>query len=467
MSASDAAAIRRRHARAGGQGLSNPYLHLAGAAICWGIAAPLAVYARSDGRALTVLGLLLVQIASAAALLWVVVIARRRPRRVSHGRAALLGVILAAVCAVAAVVPAASGGAGAFAREAAAGYAVALGGLSFCGQWLRWPVGVGLAVGGAGLWLLHGAPTSVLPWTRLALMLTVAAAAGLYSVLAARLRTDPVAAAAWQALYALAAVLPAAAGQWLMRPLLGEVGPLHLAAAAVSGVVGIAVPVLLYNRSIRTVPLTEAGPILWLTPVAAAAGMLLLSHRLTAGQWLGAALVLGAVALVAGRGQRRETGLSALPESQAEDEARQWPPLPGQSRAGQVGRDLWRTPPPPAARRRPGLDLAHDPHTGDVLGQVLSLPAHPGPARPARTPAREVPGHRSREAAIADAPTVDNLTPYGHRSALPSPLPHRTATALQHLLQATQAFQSALETALDISTPPTAAAREQRERPAG
>jgi drug/metabolite transporter (DMT)-like permease len=81
-----------------------------------------------------------------------------------------------------------------------------------------------------------------------------------------------------------------------------NVTPIGLASAVGSGVLYYAGAYWLYLNALRRVPASVAGASFYLIPiVGVAAGALLLGERLGTSQWVGAAIVLAAVLLIAVR----------------------------------------------------------------------------------------------------------------------------------------------------------------------
>jgi drug/metabolite transporter (DMT)-like permease len=270
------------------------------AAGCWGAAAPLTKYGLSG---LNVLGLLVIQLLAAAAALWGVV-AVRGYRRVPIGRVVALGLIEPATTSVlfTAGIAHTSAASGSLV-SALEGVLVALAGLIALREGMGRGNWVALGVSVPGVWLLEEAGMSSAQGAGTLLIVMSAAAAAVYSVLAARIVRDdhdPITVTAVQFLSGAAVILVGVAvGHRLLAPAFAAPSALHLAAAAGSGVIGLALPFCLYNRAIAVVPVGEAGLLLTLTPVAGVAmSMMVLGEDVTARQALGGILIVGAVAIL-------------------------------------------------------------------------------------------------------------------------------------------------------------------------
>jgi probable blue pigment (indigoidine) exporter len=117
---------------------------------------------------------------------------------------------------------------------------------------------------------------------------------------------------------ALALVVVAAVGLVGGPFVPSDVTALGLASAVGSGVLYYAGAYWLYLNALRRVPASIAGASFYLIPiVGVAAGVLLLSERLGPSQWVGAAIVLGAVLLIAVRAPSSTTAV--LPRSSPDE----------------------------------------------------------------------------------------------------------------------------------------------------
>jgi probable blue pigment (indigoidine) exporter len=246
--------------------------------------------------------LLAVEVAVGASAVWLAVLLRHRPRRALGGawRYAVLGLVEPALtfalfdigidhtsAANAAVLVAAQ-----------SIIAVALAALVLR-EHMTARVGVAVAFGFAGVVVVgsdgtgHGA---TLLGDGLVLASSVAAAAA--AVGARRIGTagdaDAITVTAWQLLAAAIVAAPAFGVTALAgHSMLGAADAVHLLAAVVTGLLGSALPFLLYNIAIRDVSVSIAAVILNLIPVfGAGLAVLLLDNRLSALQLLGAAAIV-------------------------------------------------------------------------------------------------------------------------------------------------------------------------------
>jgi drug/metabolite transporter (DMT)-like permease len=252
--------------------------------------------------------LLAVEVAVGASAVWLAVLVRPGPRHVPGGlwRFAVLGVVEPALtfalfdigidhtsAANAAVLVAAQ-----------SIIAVALASLVLR-EHMTARVGAAVAFGFAGVVVVgsdgtgHGA---TLLGDALVLASSVAAAAA--AVGARRIGTaghaDAVTVTAWQLLSAAIVAMPPLAVTALAgHSMLGAGDPAHLLAAVATGLLGSALPFLLYNLAIRDVSVSIAAVILNLIPVfGAGLAVLLLGNRLSALQLLGAAAIVLATLVV-------------------------------------------------------------------------------------------------------------------------------------------------------------------------
>jgi drug/metabolite transporter (DMT)-like permease len=130
------------------------------------------------------------------------------------------------------------------------------------------------------------------------LVLASSAAAALAAVGARRIGTagdaDAVMVTAWQLLAAAIACAPVLAVAALAGgSMLGSADPAHLLAAVATGLLGSAIPFLLYNTAIRDLDVSVAAVILNLIPVfGAALAVVLLGNGLSPLQLIGAAAIV-------------------------------------------------------------------------------------------------------------------------------------------------------------------------------
>ena len=163
----------------------------------------------------------------------------------------------------------------------------------------RIAVAVSLGFAGAALVGLTGSPgrTSI---GGDALVLASSAAAALYGVGARRIAIrgdgDPLTATAWQLGAATVATAPLLAVTALGgHSRLGSADAAHLLAAIATGLLGSAIPLLLYNAAISQLRVSVTVVILNLIPVLGAGlAVVLLGERLSPLQFVGAAAVVGA-----------------------------------------------------------------------------------------------------------------------------------------------------------------------------
>jgi len=143
------------------------------------------------------------------------------------------------------------------------------------------------------------------------LVLASSAAAAVAAVLARRIGTaggsDAVTVTAWQLLAAAIACTPVLGVAALAgRSMLGSADAAHLLAAIATGLLGSAVPFLLYNTAIRDLNVSVAAVILNLIPVfGAGLAIVLLGNSLSPVQFAGAAaIVLAALGIDRNDGRR-------------------------------------------------------------------------------------------------------------------------------------------------------------------
>ena len=142
-------------------------------------------------------------------------------------------------------------------------------------------------------------------------------ACALYTVLARRLLLDDasVSVALVQQTAALGfALVVLAAAQVVTGDQLGfgSMGPADWLGATASGVLYYGLAFWFYLAGLRQVSAPVAGSFITLVPVFGVAGGYVVGERLTAGQWMGAAVVVAAVAVVAVR-QRTGRDIAATP----------------------------------------------------------------------------------------------------------------------------------------------------------
>jgi drug/metabolite transporter (DMT)-like permease len=151
------------------------------------------------------------------------------------------------------------------------------------------------------------------------LVLASSAAGALYAVGARRLRTvagtDPVSLTARQLLVAAIACAPVLAVAALAgHSMLGHADAPHLLAAIATGLLGSAIPFLLYNTAIRDLNVSVTAVILNLTPVfGAGLALVLLGSGLSPLQLVGAA----AIVIAAFGVERGGTQMTSLPSGGA------------------------------------------------------------------------------------------------------------------------------------------------------
>ena len=107
-----------------------------------------------------------------------------------------------------------------------------------------------------------------------------------------------------QQAYALALAFVLVAAAWILggAAVPAAVSPIGLASAIGSGVLYYGLAYWLYLTGLRRVPASIAAVSFYLIPVfGVAGGLLLLGERLVPTQWLGVAVVLGALAVILGR----------------------------------------------------------------------------------------------------------------------------------------------------------------------
>jgi drug/metabolite transporter (DMT)-like permease len=177
----------------------------------------------------------------------------------------------------------------------------------------------GVAVGFAGVALLVGARSAGAPAWGVALLLAAAAAWALGSFLAPRLQLPPdgLANVGWQMVFGGAALLlsGAAAGEPVA---LGDVGAAAWGAFAYLVLIGSILAYAAYGWLLANVPISKVATYAYVNPVVAVTlGALVLDEAVPLETAAGAALVLGAVALIVTREARpaARRGSSARPAS--------------------------------------------------------------------------------------------------------------------------------------------------------
>jgi probable blue pigment (indigoidine) exporter len=185
-------------------------------------------------------------------------------------------------------------------------------------------------VAAAGMVLVIHDPAGTGQWLGVALTLAGVACCAVYTVVARRWlgTADSTAQVVLvQQAYALTLALVMLAGVWLTG---GDVWPervstVGLASALASGLLYYGIAYWLYLSALREVPASVAAVSFYLIPVfGVAAGILFLGERLGVSQWVGVAVVLAAVLVIARRSTRE--GLPASAELQV--------PPAGRTRAG-------------------------------------------------------------------------------------------------------------------------------------
>ncbi|MGA9101332.1 DMT family transporter [Aeromicrobium sp.] len=178
----------------------------------------------------------------------------------------------------------------------------------------RISVGLGVALGVAVLGVLLVVYQGGASGTVLGVLLTVAAvgACALYTVIARHLLVDDtsiaVAAVQQAAALAFAAVLLAAVELFTDGGTLAESVPaITWLWAALSGLLYYGFAFWLYLSGLTDVSAPFAGSFITLVPVFGVTAALFIGEHLTARQWWGAAIVLGALAYVASRQDRQAT----------------------------------------------------------------------------------------------------------------------------------------------------------------
>lgn len=159
------------------------------------------------------------------------------------------------------------------------------------------------------------------------LVLASSAAAGVSAVLARRIGTsggsDAVTVTAWQLLAAAIACAPVLGVAALAgRSTLGAADPAHLLAAIATGLLGSAVPFLLYNTAIRDLNVSVASVILNLIPVfGAGLAILFLGNSLTPVQFAGAAAIVLAALGIDRDDERRDVPSAPAPAAVTDRDA--------------------------------------------------------------------------------------------------------------------------------------------------
>ena len=288
--------------------MSRPYISLVLAAACWGVGTVISKQALDE---IAPVSLLVIQLA--VSVLFLLVVARRgardRPPRNNRGRAMALGLLNPGLSYALALVGlsqiAASTSVLIWASEPAL---IVLLAFVFLHERLTGRLAVALAMALFGVLLVvysggvSGSPVGVL--------LTVSAvlACAVYTVLARIWAVDdaalPITLDQQTAALAFALVLSTAVavggGSQLTGPVpLPDVSAGAWAAALTSGLMYYALAFWFYLSALRHVSASVAGSFITLVPVFGVAAALVVGESLTARQWIGAALVVSSVAVIA------------------------------------------------------------------------------------------------------------------------------------------------------------------------
>ncbi|MFI6325939.1 DMT family transporter [Nonomuraea sp. NPDC050556] len=264
----------------------------------WAMGTVLAKFALSGFGPVTTL---VIELAAANVVVWAVALRRGYRRPNGFGRLALLGLLEPAVAYAARTVglgmTSASNASLLSGTESVFGVLLAA---VFLREGITRRGVAGLVVAVTGVVALGGGPSLGAFGPGDALVLLEALTAAVYSVLAARMvaAEDPDTVTAHQFGFGLAFTLPAAVVQWSTGAETLDVPAQYWVAAIVSGAVGFGASFLLYNRAIVHVSVSSAAMILNLIPIfGVAAAVAFLGESLTVPLLVGAALVLGGIAL--------------------------------------------------------------------------------------------------------------------------------------------------------------------------
>jgi drug/metabolite transporter (DMT)-like permease len=288
--------------------LNAPHAALILAAMSWGVSTATTKYALQSFSATD---LLVVEIGVATVWLWAMPRVRRGARAGFRPEYLLLGLIEPGLSyALFNFGLARTSGVDAAVLVSLESIALALIGAAFLGEHLTPALvsGIALAVGGAVLLAAQeGHEGASLVGNALVIAGVLAAAA--YSVVARRV--TPGGDAAVVTAYQLAAAFAVAVPLWTLVTIadgstFGDASFSHWSGAVATGLLGSAVPFLLYTFAVSRLPLSRTAVASNLIPVfGVAAAVLLLGERLTETQLLGTALVvvgLGATQLDPGNG---------------------------------------------------------------------------------------------------------------------------------------------------------------------
>lgn len=272
---------------------------LVAATICWGGENAAAKYALTGLPAMTVL---VVTLATGTAVIWAVLLVEGHRRPAGMGLLALLGLLEPALTYAAVDLGLA---------HTQASQASLLAGTESCfvitldaAVTRRRPparVVAGAALAFAGVAALGGSQFGLGLKAGDMLVLAGSLAAAVYVTLASRVAVDvpPLPMTAYQFAFGLLFSLPLVTWQWAAggRIATSGAGPGQWGAAAGCGI-GFAAAFLLYNHAVTRVPLGTAGIVLNLIPLfGLLAAVLTLGERVTRWQLLGAALIMGGLAL--------------------------------------------------------------------------------------------------------------------------------------------------------------------------
>ena len=282
---------------------------LVAAMACWGGENAAAKYALGGLPAMTVL---VVTLATGTAVMWAVLLVKGHRRPVAMGRLALLG-LLEPTLTYAAVdlgLTRTQASQASLLAGTESCFVIALGAAVTRRRPARRVV-AGVALAFAGVAALGGSQPGPGLNAGDLLVLAGSLAAAVYVTLASRVveEVPPLPMTAYQFAFGLLFSLPLAAWQWVAggRIATGAAGPGHWVAAVGCGV-GFAAAFLLYNYAITRVSVGAAGIALNLIPLfGLLAAVLALGEAVTRWQLLGAALILGGLALFSDPDQQTDT----------------------------------------------------------------------------------------------------------------------------------------------------------------
>ncbi|WP_169454367.1 DMT family transporter [Catelliglobosispora koreensis] len=294
-----------------------PRLALLGAVLCWGGSTAVTKYALGGFPPMT---LLLIELVVANLILWPLLIIRKgltRPDRL--WRFALLGFFEPALAYAGlnlGLVHTTAANAALLASLEAV--FVVLLAVWFLRERMSRRAMAGVALAAAGVAVLQGARPILALELGDVLIAGGALSAAIYVVMASRMASsvDPITMTCYQFGFGLIFATPVVASQWLtgQELLVLTVSPGYWITAILAGTMAFVAPFLLYNYAITVVHASTAGMALNLIPVfGVLAAVIAIGERLTAGQLLGAILIVGGLMMFTAPSKQASAPAAAAP----------------------------------------------------------------------------------------------------------------------------------------------------------